>query len=371
MHHRHWKLIAAALSVAVLASCGRAEKDEEEHPIGPPAPQIVLEAYPDDIAQSIAAHESELESVASEGSRGFSSIVRSRQHRWAPGSTVNVAFYGGNDALYAQIEKVASQWTGPGRASIILSFKDSAGQYRKWSPTDADYRGDIRVGFNGAAYGSYWSLVGVDSRDKTILGGAPNQQSMNLQSFDKKLPAGWDITVLHEFGHALGFEHEHQSPAAQCAFRFEDDPGYIRTKDQNGWFTLDQQDRRPGLYTYLGGYKNFWPKAKVDHNLKQLARSSAYEVGPYDRASIMEYMFDAFMFKAGRSSPCFVDRQNAELSALDIEAVRQAYPAGTAARSELEAAIRRDTTELLRAATPDSRIGKSLADRLEYQRSEF
>lgn len=267
MKNRSVRLFVVVSIVAALTSCRKAEEQPKPPPL---APHITLEAYPDDIAQSIAAHELDLRIKSSELSRGYSSIIRSRQHRWAPGATIKVAFYGGNDKLYSQIERIAKEWTGTDRANVTLSFKDGQGKYRLWSPDDKEYRGDIRVGFNGAAYGDYWSLVGIDSRDDTIKGGAANQQSMNLQGFDKKFPADWEVTVLHEFGHAMGFEHEHQSPAAKCGFRFDDDPGYVKTKDAYGWFTLDEKSRRPGLYTYLGGYSNFWAKAKVDQNLKQL-----------------------------------------------------------------------------------------------------
>lgn len=85
----------------------------------------------------------------------------------------------------------------------------------------------------------------------------------------------------------------------------------------------------------------------------------------------MEYMFDAFMFSDGRSSPCYVERQTAQLSKLDVEAVHRAYPAKVAERSQLEAAIRADTAGLARIAEPNSRFKESIANRRAYQRSEF
>jgi hypothetical protein len=89
-----------------------------------------------------------------------------------------------------------------------------------WSTSDQNYAADIRIGFiNQGDYAGNWSAVGTDSRDSTVEGGAPNQGSMNFGGFDQQLPVDWAGTVLHEFGHALGFEHEHQSPSGGCDFR--------------------------------------------------------------------------------------------------------------------------------------------------------
>lgn len=56
-------------------------------------------------------------------------------------------------------------------------------------------------------------MVGRNAVNAALPGGGPGQASMNLAGFDIALPADWQAVVRHEFGHALGFEHEHQSPA--------------------------------------------------------------------------------------------------------------------------------------------------------------
>jgi hypothetical protein len=75
---------------------------------------------------------------------------------------------------------------------------------------------------------------------------------MNFEGFDKGTPSDWEGTVRHEFGHALGLEHEHQHPEGGCdaEWRWNDDAGYIPTRDKDGGFTRDKQGRYPVSIAY-------------------------------------------------------------------------------------------------------------------------
>src|SRR5690349_10941147 len=105
---------------------------------------------------------------------------------------------------------------------------------------------------------------------------------MNFEGFDVQLPQDWRGVVLHEFGHALGLEHEHQHPVQPCDFRWEDDPGYTPTTDRFGQFTPDEAGRKPGIYTLLGGPPNRWSREMVDFNLRKLPDSSAFRTSAFD-----------------------------------------------------------------------------------------
>jgi hypothetical protein len=306
-------------SALALAWCVTADAGEPRH---------IVEAYPPRVQASIEAYQQQLETAAA-GNQSIAPfyVLVPRLQRWKPGATVRVAFNGGDESLYLKIRDAASEWVGPDAANLKLAFTDAAGHYLHWTPQDQVYSAEIRISFDQAAeLRGFWSHVGTNSINAGIVGGAPGEASMNLQDFDQGLPGNWDAVVKHEFGHALGFHHEHQSPVGGCDFRFQDDPGYVPTKDEDGWFTTDVNGRRPGLYTYLGGKANYWPRSTVDANLGALPNGSAFLVSDFDRQSIMKYFFDAFMFVNGEQSHCYTPRENTALSALDIRGARLIYP---------------------------------------------
>lgn len=261
----------------------------------------------------------------------FDSSVIEKAQLWAPGKQLRVAFRGGTPTLHAEIADAAKTWLPHGNIALDFGIDSATGTFRSWSPDDTQYRAEIRISFDQPGY---WSVVGNDSINRFIR--LPGEASMNLAGFDMVgIPPNGHATIIHEFGHALGFKHEHQSPKGGCEseFRFEDDPGYVPIPDDRGRFLPDSAGRRPGLYTYLAGYPNFWTAEMVDHNLRQLrGRESAapWILSSFDRLSIMMYSFSADFFRSGAASHCFTP-PNTTLSEQDKRGLAVAYPAADAA----------------------------------------
>lgn len=323
--------LVAILAASLMPLMGARDAAAQDDPRAPQEaagpPMRVFEALPRSVRESNEASDRMLSAAGASLSFGPNYLVVPRFQRWRPGQTLLVAFNGGDPAHYAEIESAAQDWTAPDAANLILSFRNPDGSFRTWTEDDISYRAHIRIAFNTSGeLAGHWSMVGSNSVDHTREGGRPDEASMNLGFGSGPLPIAFRRTVLHEFGHALGFEHEHQYPAAACDFRFEDDPGYVPTTDFDGWYVNDDQGRRPGLYTFLGGYKNFWDEDKVDFNLRAIEVSSAFLAGPYDSTSIMKYFFEPFFFEKGVASPCYAPPNAGVLSSLDRQGARLAYP---------------------------------------------
>jgi len=161
-------------------------------------------------------------------------------------------------------------------------FKEQSGiKFQFCGPNSID--ADIRISF---IPGNSHSAVGTDSTKEM------NRPSMNLGWIDR-YENDDDGTIKHEFGHALGLQHEHQHPNAVL-----------------NW------DKKK-VYEYMKKSMN-WSKETVDANIFSQVEYSMLTL--YDKNSIMHYYYeDEFFNTPPRLS------KNTKISEGDIIAVKSFY----------------------------------------------
>jgi hypothetical protein len=153
---------------------------------------------------------------------------------------------------------------------------------------------DIRIGIN--SNGSSWSKIG----NSAAL--TPRAETMHFGWFNRSTSlAEYNRTVLHEFGHALGAIHEHQSPAGIPLIHWNTDV----------------------VYAWCNSQSPPWSHEDCDNNVINRYRPEQAIFTRLDRASIMVYSFPSTWTVEGVSMPT-----NWQLSNDDIALMQGLY--GTA-----------------------------------------
>jgi hypothetical protein len=190
---------------------------------------------------------------------------------------LHVRFLGGDPRLHNRVERIAAQWTV--HAAVRFVFDNAS---------DAP----IRIAFER---GPSWCYLGTDALDPTL---DPDAPTMNFGWFTPATPNDeLQRVILHEFGHALGMIHEHQSPTANIPWE------------------------REAVYVYYAGPPNYWTAAEVDHNIFQRYAHTQANSSTFDPASIMLYPIPP-QFTGGKLTVGW----NRTLSPVDRAHIAKLYP---------------------------------------------
>lgn len=197
--------------------------------------------------------------------------------RWTPGMTLTCRFLDGSPTQRQRVEEKAHQWEQ--FANIHLQFVESNDEH-------------IRISFSED--GS-WSALGTDAQNASYF--PKHQPTMNYGWLeDDTDDEEYNRVVVHEFGHALGLIHEHQSPSATL-----------------NWNTDE-------VYRVFSGSPNFWSKEDIDHNILEHYSRDQTQFSEFDRASIMLYAFPGSLFTDGVGTD-----SNSQLSSTDKSFIGSVY----------------------------------------------
>jgi serralysin len=202
------------------------------------------------------------------------SLVLLPHLRWENGKTLRVRFLDGDPVVQSKVEQIAHQWSQ--FANIKFGFGN-------------DPNAEIRISFQRK--GS-WSQLGTNALKVTN----PNEPTMNFGWLKADTPDDeYSRVVLHEFGHALGFEHEHKHPDAGI-----------------NW-------NKQAVLDYFS-QSNGWNEQEIESNVLQAASRDATQFSSFDRDSIMIYAIPATLTNDG-----FSVGWNKELSETDKQFAQKVY----------------------------------------------
>jgi hypothetical protein len=141
-------------------------------------------------------------------------------------------------ALKAKILKYANRWGESKKHPANIVFVESN--------TDPQ----VRI---SRAPGGYWSYLGTD-----ILSIPKNQPTMNLEGFVLSTSdSEFERVVCHEFGHTLGFPHEHTRP--EIVGMLDDGKTIVLFRREQGW--TEQEVRQQVLNAMSRGSFKGTPEA--------------------------------------------------------------------------------------------------------------
>ncbi|MGQ3053164.1 MAG: M12 family metallopeptidase [Roseateles sp.] len=228
------------------------------------------------------------------------SAINTLRDKWLNGTELTYYFYDqpsdGQTVMLADGSSRFVPWAGPAEQKQALrkAFESWAklGLGLQFKEVPSREQAMVRIGFM-AGDGS-WSYVG-----RALLDVAADERTMNI---------GWDVTqdldtAIHEIGHTLGFNHEHQNPFS----------GIVWDEEK--------------VYAALAAPPNRWSRQKTHFNILRKLDETTVEGTTWDPSSVMHYPFGPGLIRQPAQFQTEPLQPPGGLSAHDIAQVRKIYPA--------------------------------------------
>jgi hypothetical protein len=216
--------------------------------------------------------------------------ILSSRTKWANKTVLHYCFFTGTSHYSVpkkqadSIRQAFAAWKGIG---VGLEFQE----------VNQLDEAEVRIGYS-LADGSSASAVGRDVLD------VPLDEPTTVYGWDLTTAYGKG-TALHEIGHVLGMEHEHQNPFAGIKWHEE------------------------AVYDSLAKPPNSWSRQTTFHNILEKLSTQQVQGSSWDPDSIMEYEFEPGLI----DEPEKYDQNGlfppATLSSADKVWVQKWYPAST------------------------------------------
>lgn len=235
-------------------------------------------------------HDSQLNSLLPERAN----LIRRVRNNWINGTKITWCMKKTNAADANSVIKAVAEWQNVAQGLTLEKIDD-------WNSAM------IRIAF--PYQGSSYSYVGTDN----LLVPAPEPTMV----FGWSLADNWGRqTARHEWGHALGFYHEHQNPFSGIVW-----------------------DEKEVLRVFSGPPNN-WNEQQIRQNVLTPMPKDYVEGSNWDSDSVMHYPFDPLLIKY----PPFYSKnglypQTDGLSKTDIEKAKAFYPS-------LDGGIKEDPVEI-------------------------